>query len=310
MNNCLYLHIGIHKTGTTAVQEFFWLNKRKLELIDWSYPQVGLSGITHAGIVNSVDFPEREKSIIKMKSDFISENSPYARNQGESASQVLNELHAYVLNNATSKYFMSSECFFEWTDPQYFANVFKRIFDRIQVVIYLREQVSWINSVYNQLIKDPYFKYSGKIMELPQLSLLDYYEIIQQWEKAFGENSIIVKPYDASARENIVMDILETVGIDVNRNWDWPQSKRQNVSLHHKLAHIISELNTQQIEPGVRGKILSLFADLSSEISGFDKNSLLTVEEIQHIRLISTSCNEKLYQKYGILFEDEMEYPG
>ena len=61
----LYLHIGMHKTGTTALQTFFSLNERTLATRGVCYPEVGRSkpSVAHHDIANSIKgppFPLRE----------------------------------------------------------------------------------------------------------------------------------------------------------------------------------------------------------------------------------------------------------
>lgn len=280
------------------------MNRHKLEQAGLCYPQAGLSGITHAGFVNSVNFPEREKSIRALKPDFNAQNSPYALAPGQSSELFFNELEQLVAGSGASKFLLSSECFFEWTDPHYFAGLFNSLFNQTRVIIYLREQVSWMDSVYNQLIKDPYFKYSGKVMDLPQLSLIAYDKILDNWEDAFGRDSLWIKIYHAQARKDIVSDLLKSIGLESDGDWDWPDVARHNISLHPALARMVAELNRQVISSQARDKIVTMAADLSADIPDGDADTLLTAQEIEQIRSISKGCNDRLNEKYGIIFDE------
>ena len=47
MKKKLYLHIGMGKTGTTALQNFFWENRKVLARHDLCYPKHGLMSNAH-----------------------------------------------------------------------------------------------------------------------------------------------------------------------------------------------------------------------------------------------------------------------
>ncbi len=47
MKKKLYLHIGMGKTGTTALQNFFWENRKALASHDICYPKRGTMANAH-----------------------------------------------------------------------------------------------------------------------------------------------------------------------------------------------------------------------------------------------------------------------
>ena len=47
MKKKLYLHIGMGKTGTTALQHFFWENRKALAAHDICYPELGVQSSAH-----------------------------------------------------------------------------------------------------------------------------------------------------------------------------------------------------------------------------------------------------------------------
>ncbi len=47
MKKKLYLHIGMGKTGTTALQHFFWENRKALASRDICYPNLGVQSEAH-----------------------------------------------------------------------------------------------------------------------------------------------------------------------------------------------------------------------------------------------------------------------
>lgn len=300
--NTLFLHIGIHKTGTTALQEFFWSNCDQLAALGWCYPQVGLSGVTHAGFVNAARFPEREAAICRLRPDFDLQNSPYRLPPGTTSKNLYEELALAVNESDASSFLMSSECFFEWTNPACYAEGFSSIFDTVHVMVYLREPVSWLDAVYEQLIRDPWFKYAGQVSSLPQWTLLDYASILEKWAQAFGQESIHVSVYDAVARLDIVRHLLSLLNLPADANWNWPQ-QRVNAGLRPDLARLLKASNQEDIDPELRAKLVYCLSELTLENPASQSDLLLKNEEIVSIKSMVAQSNQKLASTYSIKFD-------
>ena len=54
--NLLLLHFGLPKTGTTSLQSFLKLNKKKLHELGWCYPDLNKEYYLHE------EYPEQEKN--------------------------------------------------------------------------------------------------------------------------------------------------------------------------------------------------------------------------------------------------------
>ncbi len=299
MNKCdskmLYLHIGTHKTGTTSVQSFLWENREYLRSLGMDYPRVGLSGITHARFVNELYFPRRERAMKALSKSFNWDNSPYRDIDRDSRVSVYSELKDYVMNSQCSNFVMSSECFYEWTEPIEFSNRLGKIFEHMYVIIYLRPQWSWIDAIYNQLIKDNYFRYTGKISELPQLELLNYYEILDEWGQAFGENNIIVRPFKIGNKFNVIKDLMEQLKLgEASKMIPSGLSIFENRRVPREYVPLLKEINEFPISDVNRKLLLDI---LVSQNPKTEDQQALEVDSDIFIEWTNID-NTKLFRRY------------
>src|SRR5699024_12805516 len=59
----VYLHIGAHKTGTTALQYFLWNNRKRLRKEGYLYPKLGLGGYSHGVLANVIKPNNRDPKL-------------------------------------------------------------------------------------------------------------------------------------------------------------------------------------------------------------------------------------------------------
>ncbi len=171
----LYIHIGMGKTGTSALQNFFYMNKAQLSNIGVSYPDYGIVAGAHhllsphkpQFLLGQFNFIDTEKWQEVFKSD--------------PNDNIL--ISSELISSA------SSECIGE------FCESLKKIFN-IYVVVYLRRQDDAIMATYNQLVKTGVQKrHIQKTIE-NQYSRYDYLGKLSVWERYVGKENVFVRPYE------------------------------------------------------------------------------------------------------------------
>jgi len=175
MRKRLYLHIGMGKTGTTALQDFFWSNRKLLLNYDICYPDVGVqSGAHHLLSPHVPPFLKDSWKFIDVKT-----------------------WAPKITKCAQSKILLSSELM-AWTSADIatdFCEVLKEYFEP-KVVIYLRRQDNLIMAGYNQQIKaGTQIRDIYAVLE-NQFSRFDYEKKLEPWVCSLGESNIIVRPYE------------------------------------------------------------------------------------------------------------------
>ena len=172
----LVLHIGMGKTGTTALQNFFWANRDKLAELGVLYPDLGVLAGAHHRIS-----PHMPKFLADQGWSTLPPESWIPNVAGRGFDRVL----------------MSSELI-AWSTPEKiaaFAAALEPAFDT-SICLYLRRQDNMMMASYNQQIKaGTQIRPLGKVVA-PQLKQFDYAERIGAWEQVFGSARMIVRPYE------------------------------------------------------------------------------------------------------------------
>lgn len=279
----LYLHIGQHKTGTSTLQNFLWRNRQWLESAGVLYPEVGLCGPTHASFALSLP-GERQSVLAEMfRNAAVDRNGTYLPYAGKSAHSLYSELGRQIADTSCPVIVLSSECFMEWVDPSLVHSMLSDHCDcDIKVLLLLRRQDQWIQSVFNQVVKDPGLRFSGRLMDLPQAQMLDYESVVFQWATAFGKDNVRVFPYQSLSRYDagVVGLISEVIGIEPTHNSQLPSFEERNVSLSGEQLRVLHVLNRRDISCECFQRVLAYFIRENEKGKGIDRaNTWLGYEQ-------------------------------
>ncbi|MEZ5586119.1 MAG: hypothetical protein R3E46_03505 [Sedimenticolaceae bacterium] len=201
----MWIHIGLHKTGTTYLQTMLFANRQWLEACDFYLPLTGLASdkskhdhasAGHARLMRWLKRPESERFV-------------------DIERALMAELEATRCSNVL----LTSETFSAPHNRRIIDTIRQKFatgFD-IRIIVYLRRQDHWVESFYKEMLG-----WAGRreTRSLEQFvadegtELLDYRKRLNPWIKAFGAESVIVKSYeDASAGDGLLVDFLDTLEI-------------------------------------------------------------------------------------------------
>jgi hypothetical protein len=192
----LILHVGMGKTGTTAIQRAFWTNRAILSRAGIAYPEIGAIATAHHLIspyvpphlvdlhgwnpLAPVDWINRvaalPEPVVVMSSELISSASP---------DQVVA-----------------------------FCAALLPVFD-LRLLLYLRRQDDMIAATYAQAVKVGIKRPPLSMMLDSEPELLDYALRLAPWEAALGRNRIIVRPYERSQfhQGDLIRDVMLHLGV-------------------------------------------------------------------------------------------------
>jgi hypothetical protein len=198
----LVLHIGIHKTATTFVQNV--LSARRYDLLREGvlYPT--------AGTAEGIDTKTREGA----QSGHIL-FTRFEPRRPRLVSELMTELP-----DTASTVLLSSEDFSlprRKTTPAQYLNGFSE-FGTVKVVLVLRRQDEWIESWYKQIV-DQYGNFETRSFEeflrLEGPTLLDFYRRFSPWRDLVGpENFHLLSYDDLPDGASICRSILEIAGVE------------------------------------------------------------------------------------------------
>lgn len=220
-NKILYIHIGLHKTGTTAIQYFLHNNRKALLRMGICYPDVpddDITPIQHRYIATLIKD--------KKQTGFL---SFIKKNMLKSPGLVL-----------------SSECFLE--NPEYvdWFGQLRRLFDEVKIIVYLRRQDQWIESAYSYFLKYHNIMIDATIEEwvdgfLGENTLLwwygaDWFELINKWAVVFGRENIIVRKYDRDSfyKNSLLSDFMSIIGIENFDDFEIKMDTKINAKMQNR----------------------------------------------------------------------------
>jgi len=276
----ILLHIGRHKTGTSSLQKFFIDNRNKLNVYGIYYPFSCVRAYAHHLLAESI----APRKIKTADIDVLSLST---------VQKVRSEMESVSYN----KILISSEAF-QNVAPQ---NVF-RIFEGydVRVIVYLREQIGYFISSYNQRIHatsefigdEEYFQSSFS-------KLADYEKFLENWEKYFSGN-VSVSLYDKSEliKGCIINDFFSRhLHIDVEADDSFVRGRDENPSLSAEI--LMFKLRLNDFLPDdypQKSDVYKFLADLSEETVG--KKFVTTQKNIFDIKTFYADSNKRVASRY------------
>lgn len=289
----LIIHIGAHKTGSTAIQKFFFdyhkYFEENYELVypvkDQVEPAYGYWGHHYLTWYFSPPPPEGEilvdLNILKMAF--------------QSFMNVVSKNKKYVL--------ISSEDLIWNNKKEEFITHVKGFFDEIIVIMYVRKQVEAALSLYQTgVVNHGYTKSFNEWFDEAKI-LFDYYAIANCWENLGCK--VIVKPFirDKFESKDVILDFLNTVSQIIERKISVPSeykpnSIRVNISVPDFITMMIRYSNSQpskdKVVPVLREfglKLIELMPDLP-------KHDFVPASVKKNILEVYKESNRLLCEKY------------
>ncbi len=205
----LYLHIGAHKTGTTALQQGLHQNRVLLRAHDCAYIAAATAAHLHSFLGNATN------------GQFLPEG--YRVLDPESLTQRFAFADARTVVASSENF----SFFFDRPAIDDLARMLRPLFDRVHIVCYLRRQDRHAVSHHQEGAK-PHRYVEGLLWghqptALPEYAphqdlYLDYNHRLGLWADAFGDENMIVRPYDRALLKNgdIFQDFLAQIGMSVS----------------------------------------------------------------------------------------------
>jgi len=200
----IYLHIGLRKTGTTALQQFLFFNRHALKTHGILYPKTGASnhGGGHHPLANAFNHITKGQYGAKFSVE-------------EYLEQLKNESKGY------KTIIISSEIFsvFQGKIEQLTFSM-KKLANNIKIIIYLRRHDSFLQSLYSSYVKAR--KYPKSIDDfISEEKTVDFHELCSQYSSYFGKENLIVKAYEKEQliENDIISDFFNILNIDLNDHY-------------------------------------------------------------------------------------------
>ena len=232
----LIIHAGTPKTGTTSLQTYLDKKQRKLRGRGVLYPH-NLDKLQNTSAPKHQWF---EKNLVTTNLESFSETFKNI------ISQVKRDTHTIIL---------SSEGIYNywWDFPDESKDVLhelSKLFD-IQIWVWFREPIAFIESYYKQCIRNPQIEDNpcyGKDLSFAEMLNIDWFSqhlnyqgFVTECQTLFGKNNISVFKYEG----DVVQEVIHKLGLATPHDNPTP---RQNNSLHSASIKLLRTINSYNIK--------------------------------------------------------------
>ncbi len=295
----LYIHIGLHKTGTSSIQEFLSVNSEVLQRRKIIYPHTEKKNNAHYSLAWSLN--EKKKKQTELSPRLIWET-----------------MEKEFYDKEFDKIIISSEAFSHLSEIE-IKNFYQLVHQyRPKIILYLRRQDHLIQSVYSQRIKQPKNNFSMTINEF-LLNIdypLNFQGFIESWENYFGIKNLLIRVYEKEQLKNgLINDFLGCLEInDVNNEYSLPAGK--NISIERTAIEILRLSSLIQIEEKERRllkrQLLNYFMQSKSKPIYNVHNLISPADRLKLINEYEKSNRyvAKEYFKRDILFYEKYPMPN
>lgn len=186
----LFLHIGLHKTGTTAIQYSLWDARPQLRQAKIEYPDVGLDCNHHSLVTEWIALPamfEGKECAQKVFADLC------VAYPGDDWSLVV----------SSEEFCRNSPVFVDLEALRSYVSCFQKV----KIVIVFRHQLELLQSTYLEIIRRSFFISFEEYLGFLQMELtadgvpLDFGKEIDRWAQVFGEENVIILDYGSLLRD-------------------------------------------------------------------------------------------------------------
>lgn len=291
----LTIHIGMNKTGTTALQKALWYNRMALERAGLLYPKTGL-GTRAAG--RGLHY--------RLSAAFL--------NRDPKAAKMIASLNAEIDASWARHAIVSSEFFVELRDLAPLARALQG--RKVRILVYLRRHDHWVSSLFSQGVKSqaapPWGPSVDAFIRHIRRNVSHYYvysQLLDRWAEAFGHDAMDVRVYGS----DIITDALTGFGLDLE---SLPElnvpATRENSSPSRRQLAAIDHVQRAPYPDHVKSTLVRriLAAD-----DGGETRDLMTSETAralieEHQADYAHIARTYLGRDSGVLFDEPMPEPG
>jgi hypothetical protein len=178
----------------------------------------------------------------------------------------------------------------------------------VRVVVYFRKADEFIQSIYNQMIKQPpcWGNVFGTMSEYLNSKGGDWfvfhrYDLVKRWAEAFGKENIIIRTYqEFPSVHGLAEDYINAIGLSM-QDFRPPLNRRLNTSVNPLALELIRVAGRYSLTCEQKEKVVAL----ATELAGNDRvdltllrNVLLTPEQRKTILDLAEPQETRLAQEY------------
>ena len=271
----LIIHAGTPKTGTTSLQSYLDKRQRKLRG----------KGILYPHNLDKLQNPSAPKHQWIEKNLVTTNLESFLENFKNIISQVKKDTHTIIL---------SSEGIYNywWDFPdesKEFLGELSKFFD-IEVWVWFREPLVFIESYYKQCIRNPQVESNpcyGKDLSFAEMlniewfsQHLNYQGFVTECQTLFGKNNVSVFKYQG----DVVQEVIDQLGLATPHDNPTP---RQNKSLNSASIKLLRTINHYDIKAKDKALLMPHLKEINRVLENYANDTLIDEESRKKVMKIS-----------------------
>ncbi len=272
----LLLHIGIHKTGSTAIQSFLYLNHDEILKHGYYYP------IDHTLVENKLIIIRK-----LIQTNSISQLNVLLENLVKRAKE--NNCHTVILSDEDYQEFCHS------SDDRIkcLSNYFN-----VKILMYVRRQDRYSESAYGFWIQWHYKRITAESRSIFHIfPLVNYVYLVSFWETIFSRENIYLKVYDdESKNHNLINNFIKFLEIDL-QDIKTPDITESNITSNKFILDFLRKINHIPFSDEEYIKIKEYLLT-KSIIKNGPKPFFLDVNERKRVLNLASDTNKEIAKKY------------
>ena len=273
----LTIHIGPHKTGTTALQTAFAVGSGKLRKAGVVYPR------------SNWLYPAQHRLAFALKDQRIPGTNDHPDRERE-----VHDLMAAIAASKCQKAFLSSEEFFA-CPPSAIAWLRHRLdLDHVEILTFLRRPDTFLVSSYGQKMRQPGNGFDAPIQRFVRnprqiAPEIDYRTCVQAWADAFGDDRVLLKTYEAGRP---LMAALQQLGLSPDF---LPDDPTVNKSPPGPVIETMRHAKAIGLSPDRQRRLLNI----ATEVYANREHFFLSTEDRLSIVRAFEDDNSALFRRFG-----------
>lgn len=239
----LVLHIGTGKAGSTSIQSFLHHHSA-----DYSFGRLDALGDANAWKIAATSGTDRSKWYWV---DHIARLSAaeFQDLQDRFWDDVADEYQSCGGTVVASSEFIYGQFEGDRDAIERLHQNLIRIFGEVKLIVYLREQVSFVKSVYAQRVKGPTretMRFEQYVRQLEALKIpIDYADRLTQWGEVFGWDSMSACVFDRRnfPNSNLIEDFMQRAGFGQELSGPVTLDDAKNISPRPKELEAVRLMN-------------------------------------------------------------------
>jgi len=271
----LIIHAGTPKTGTTSLQTYLGKKQRKLRG----------KGILYPHNLDKLQNPSAPKHQWFEKNLVTTNLQSFLENFKNIISQVKTDTHTIIL---------SSEGIYNywWDFPDESKTILSELSKRfdIEVWVWFREPLVFIESYYKQCIRNPQVQSNpcyGKDLSFAEMldiewfsQHLNYQGFVTECQAVFGKNKVSVFKYDG----DVVQEVMQKLGLATPHDNPTP---RQNKSLNSASIKLLRTINHYDIKAKDKALLIPHLKEINGILESYAHESLIDEESRKKVLKIA-----------------------